>query len=255
MKEEYPAVSVVIVTYNSESNIDQCLKSLADTNYPSYEVIIADNKSTDRSLEIISNYAHSCTILKNEDNYGFAGGVNRAVTVAKGEYLVLLNPDCFVTPDWLTHLITPLKLRCVGATGATLLYPETQIIQSAGGSINSFGFTRHYGYRNPYRSDDKNRAVEYVTGAALATKKELFSTVGGFDEEYYPVYFEEIDYCRLLRNIGYHILYVPKAVVYHAESQSVTLNSDNYFYWYHRGRLRFISKQINGWVDQIVGYF
>ena len=243
MHHNHPLASIIVVTFNSEAFIERCLESLSQTTYSNYEVVLVDNNSSDTTREILSHYSQTYTILKNDENYGFAGGVNRGVAIAKGEYIVLLNPDCVVTPDWLRHLLQPLRFGCVGATGASLLYPDGDVVQSAGGSVNNLGFTKHYHYGETFNPKSKILSVDYVTGAAFATKRDLLEHAGGLDENYYPVYFEETDYCSLLRVAGYHILYVPQAIVYHAESQSVELFSDNYYYWYHSGRLRYVLKQ------------
>lgn len=235
--------SIVIVTFNSGRYIKKCIDSIKLSRHERYEVIIVDNASEDNTLEIVINNFPSVKLLKSAKNLGFAGGVNLGLKEARGDVIVLLNPDTIVTNNWLKELINPLEDQSAGVTGSKILYPDKKTIQSAGGYIDNNGLTHHYGYREKdSKRFNTEKQVDYVTGASMAFRKELINEIGYFDPEYFPAYYEETDFCYRVKKKGYKIIYVPRSAVIHLESKSSKLGSYNYFYWFHRNRLRFVLK-------------
>ena len=241
-------ISVIILTYNSEKFIEECLKSLEDDGYDNKEVIVVDNASIDRTREIVEKYIpHSRMNIKyiqNEINRGCCGGNNDGFLTSKGEIVIFLNPDTIVTRGWINELIQPmLEDEKVGVTGCKILYPDRKTIQHCGGIIRPNGFTDHIGNRGEDKGQyDEIREVDYVTGAAIAVRRNVFEELDGLDMDYFPAYFEETDFCVRARKKGYKILYVPKAVIIHYESASLTVYSPKFHTAYAKARVKFLFK-------------
>lgn len=246
-------VSIVIVTFNSERVIDACLASLfSNTVDPDWEAVLLDNASGDGTVSAIQRFLDSrsreergrVALVRSESNLGFAGGCNRAAGLSGGDVLIFLNPDTLLGKDWSSPLSRRLREDpSVGVIGPKILFPDGMTIQSAGGRVFENGFTEHHGYGEPDDGRwDEERDVDYAPGACLGIRRDLFEKCRGFDEGYYPAYFEETDLCAKARKLGYRVLYLPSSRVFHLGGHSTGNLSYNYFYWYHRHRLRYVLK-------------
>ena len=247
-EKNHPLVSVIVLTYNSEQFIGNCLAALAASMYKPFEVIVPDNASRDNTIgvasEACSRLGLNARIIPLATNEGCAGGNNRGAEHAAGEVLVFLNPDTEVDPDFLEHLVAPLWVdHSIGITGAKMFYPGRKIIQHAGGLVTPIGHTSHIGAHLPDDGRyDQQRDVDYVTGAGFAIRRELFAALEGLDEEYYPAYFEETDMCYRARAAGYRITYVPSAVLIHHESVSLGIDSKSFVRMFMVMRIRYCIK-------------
>jgi O-antigen biosynthesis protein len=243
-----PLVSVIVLTYNSERFIGNCLTSLAASKYKPFEVIVPDNASRDNTIgtasQVCSRLGLNARLILLARNEGCAGGNNRGAAHATGEVLVFLNPDTEVDPDFVGNLAAPLLAdRSIGITGAKMFYPGRKMIQHAGGLVTPIGHTSHIGaHRLDDGSYDQQRDVDYVTGAGFAIRRELFEALEGLDEEYYPAYFEETDMCYRARAAGYRITYVPSAVLIHHESVSLGIDSESFVRMFMVMRIRYCIK-------------
>ncbi len=237
-------ISVIIASLNGEKVLPLCLSALAKTDYATFETIVVDNGSKDRTSEIVRERFPDVRLLRAPRNLGFAGGNNLGLKVATGNLLILLNDDTEVMPDWLRALETALHRHPrAGILGCKLLYTDGKTIQHAGGIIEPNGLTHHVGAGEIDSGKyDTERQYPYVTGAAFGITREVYNRLGGLDEGYFPIYFEEIDYCHNARRLGYECLYVPSAVVYHYESRTTKSWSSGFLYKYHKNRLRFLLK-------------
>jgi len=236
-------VSVIILNYNGERFISCCLDSVLADDYQPKEILLVDNASNDKSVAMAFEYQDKITIVQNAENFGFPKGCNLGIRVARGDIIVLLNVDTEVREGWLTELIKPmLHDPQVGLTGSKLLFPDSDLIQFAGGTMEPNGLTQHRGYGQLDNGDyDESKEVEYLTGASVAIRRSVFNRLGLLDEGF-PLYFEDIDFSNRARQAGYKILYQPSSVVYHFETYGTKKNSFKYYYKYHRGRLRFVLK-------------
>ncbi|NLE45502.1 MAG: glycosyltransferase family 2 protein [Chloroflexi bacterium] len=238
------SASVIIINWNGASHIDTCLRALQSEATNSDEIIVVDNASTDHSVEFVRTYFSAIRLVCNEANLGYAGGANVGLRAARGDVLVLLNPDVEVRSGWLDAVKAGLEPGDVGVVGCKLLYPGGNVIQHAGGILKRpLGLSDHYGYgRIDVGQFDTVRDVDFVTGAAFALRRDLLESVGFFDDAFYPAYSEEVDYCLRVREAGYRVLYVPTAVAIHHEYSSVGGNSSQYYQFFHRNRLRLMFK-------------
>ena len=219
---EQPEVSIVIPVYNQIGYTYACLVSiLENTKDVSYEIIIADDVSTD-ATEHISRYAEGVTVSRNETNQGFLRNCNQAAKKARGRYIMFLNNDTRVTEGWLTALVNLIRSDdSIGMTGSKLVYPDGRL-QEAGGIIWSDGSGWNYG-----RLDDPDKPqynyvkdVDYISGAAILIRRSLWEQIGGFDERYAQAYCEDSDLAFEVRKAGYRVVYQPLSKVIHYEGIS-----------------------------------
>ena len=224
-----------------------CLRSVYQSDWPNLEVIVVDNGSADRTSEVTRSEAPEAIVIRAERNLGFAGGNNLGLERAKGELLVLLNDDCEPHPGWLKALVQSAdELPDWGILGCKLLYPGGEIIQHAGGLIEANALTKHVGYgeRDEGQHNRRTRCA-YVTGAAFAIRRETMERIGLLDADFFPIYFEEIDFCFRAERAGYGSYYVPGAEVIHHESMTTKRLSYGFLCKYHKNRLRFMARNFD----------
>jgi GT2 family glycosyltransferase len=242
-----PLVSIVILMWNSAEFIERCLESLSWQTYGNREIIVLDNASSDDSLSRAKNSPHSSIVKKfiaNEKNLGCAGGNNAGWRASSGGIVVFLNPDIVADKNWLENLVSVLGSDPKAAiAGCKLYYPNSRIIQHAGGRLHPNAMSEHYGAGEEDSGQyDEMRDVDYVTGAAMAVKREFLEEAGGFDEIYFPAYYEETDLCYRAHKKGRRVLYVPRAVAYHYESAGLSRLSRSFYEMYYTMRIRFVVK-------------
>jgi GT2 family glycosyltransferase len=236
--------SVIVLSWNGMAYLADCLDAVLSQEYPDFEVIVVDNASIDGSADFVEEQYPGLRLIRNDRNLGFAGGNNVGLQAATGDVLVLLNQDTVVQSGWLEALMEAFSEREVGVAGCKLLYPDGQIIQHAGGYFDwPIGLAYHYGCDEEDQGQyDQSRVVEYVTAAAMGIRRTVLEDVGYLDEDFFPGYFEDLDFCRRVQEAGYRVLYLPRATVIHYQSRSFSRTLRGKPYLVFRGRFRFIFK-------------
>lgn len=221
-RPEQPKVSIVIPVYNQIAYTYACLVSILEyTNDVSYEVIIADDVSTDATAHL-SEFAEGLVICRNSSNQGFLRNCNQAARSAKGEYIMFLNNDTQVTEGWLSSLVTLIESdESIGMVGSKLVYPDGRL-QEAGGIIWSDGSGWNYGRLDQPDKPEYNyvKDVDYISGAAILLPVRLWDQIGGFDTRFAPAYCEDSDLAFEVRKAGYRVVYQPLSKVIHFEGIS-----------------------------------
>ncbi len=219
---EKPIVSIIIPVYNNFGFTYNCLKSIFyHTCDIDYEVIVADDASTDHTI-CLGSVVKGIRIIRNQSNMLFLQNCNQAAGHAKGKYLLFLNNDTQVQYNWLKPLVYLLEKRQdIGMAGSKLLYPDGRI-QEAGGIIWRDGTAANYGRGNAPDMPEYNyvREVDYITGASIIIRKRLWDEIGGFDRRYMPAYCEDSDFAMEVRKHGKKVMYQPASVVVHFEGVS-----------------------------------
>ena len=239
-----PLVDVIVLNWNARLYLPECLSSLLASSYFNNTINLVDNDSDDDSVAYVSRHFPNVNIIEAGENIGFARGNNLGLRQTNAPFVVLLNPDVFVTPAWLEKIIMPLQQSAdVGIVGSKLYYPDGQTIQHAGGYLTPpRALPGHYGVGEVDAGlYDGQRDVEYVIGAAMALRRDMLDQIGLLDETFF-LYFEDADLCYRARAAGYRVIYEPKAVAIHMESATTVKGSPDYLHQFHRGRWLFMSK-------------
>ena len=218
----FPLVSIVIPCYNQIEYTYNCLVSIKEyTTDVDYEIIIADDLSTDATSEL-EKFVTGVTIVRPEKNQGFLLNCNGAAAKARGKYILFLNNDTTVTEGWLSSLVDLMhRDKTVGMCGSKLVFPDGKL-QEAGGIIWSDGSGWNYGRNDDPEDHQYNyvRDVDYISGAAILIRTELWKKIGGFDTRYVPAYCEDSDLAFEVRKAGYRVVYQPLSKVVHYEGVS-----------------------------------
>lgn len=218
------SVTIIILTWNKIQFTKYCLYYLYKyTNYPNWDLIVVDNGSTDETQQFLKKFQRThenCQIILNSRNLGFAKGNNQGIKQAKGQYIVFLNNDVFVTANWLIELVNCSKSDPnVGIVGTKLIYPQNRRIQHAGVVFSLRGKPFHV-YRNQKSTDKQvniQKSYNAVTAACMLVKRNLIEELGGFDERFKIGGYEDVDLCLRARLKKYIILYCPKSEMLHYE--------------------------------------
>jgi GT2 family glycosyltransferase len=219
MEERY-LVSVMILNQNGKNVLKECLQSLLPHIPEAVEVLVVDNGSTDGSQMMVEQEFPRARLVAHEVNLGFSRGYNAAVPFARGRFLIFLNNDMTVERGWLEPLIHPLLAEPdVGATGPLVVLQGLGLIEHAGAYVKFWTGASPYGFgQNPAEWTGRSCFEPfYVSGGAMAVRKELFQRLGGFDENMWA-YYEDLDLCWRIRLAGYRIKCCPKSIVYHRYS-------------------------------------
>lgn len=241
-----PSASIVVVSYNTAAHIEACLLSLLELHYPGQiEIIVVDNASTDGSVELVRKRFPDVELVELPDNKGFAGGASVGMYMASGDIVATVNPDVKLHPNWLRAVAETLAPPTVGIVGSKIFYPDGKTIQHAGGTIDyPLATTDHIGRGQPDSPEYSHpRVVQFVTGAAMAMRRDVGHALGFFDDEYYPVFYEDVDLCWRANKEGLKTIYQPKAIAYHKESITYDRESSLYYSYFHANRLRFVVKR------------
>lgn len=236
--------SVIVLVWNGEQFIDACLSALLAQDMPA-QVIVVDNASTDGSVACIEKFLPRVQLIRSDYNLGFAVGNNVGARAATGDVIVLLNQDTVVQPGWLRAIVETFADDTIGVVGCKAWYPDGKTLQHAGAFVRpDDAFAFHVGQGELDHGQYDNRAdIEYVTGSALAMRRQVWDKLGGLDELFSPAFYEEIDLCFRARRAGYRVVLQPRARLIHYETTTLPASSRARGLAFHRNRVRFITRQ------------
>jgi GT2 family glycosyltransferase len=217
-----PTITVVIPAFNKWDVTRRCLESLVRCD-PEVElhVVVVDDASSDETAASVA-VLPGIDLVRNGVNAGFVDSCNRGALLARAPYLLFLNNDTEVTANSLRALVQRMESDArIGIAGSKLVYPDGRL-QEAGGIIWSDASGWNYGRTDsPLRPEyNFTRDVDYVSGAALMVRSDLFRSLGGFDRRFAPGYYEDADLCFAVRALGHRVVYEPRSVVTHYEGLS-----------------------------------
>ncbi len=208
-------VAVVIVNFNGERLLPECLAALAAQTLEPAEVLVADNGSRDGSLALLRAHHPGVGVLELGRNHGFAGGANRGVAATSAPWVCVLNSDATPAPDWLERLTAAPRTARTWALGSVLVSASKGLIESAGDQYDPAGFAYKL-LRDRPLSDlpAEPYAVFAAPGAAPVFRRDVFDALGGYEERFF-LYYEDVDLAFRAVLAGYHALLVPDAHVTH----------------------------------------
>ncbi len=222
-------LSIIVVSFNTKELLEKCLTSIFKfLKGVNFEVIVVDNASTDGSAQVAKSFK-SVRVIENKKNLGFGTANNQGAKVATGKWLFFFNSDAYFTDNSLPELLQRLEKDAkIGAAGPLILNPDRSIQQSVGFFPHlpqvfywmSFLDDLPRGdLLKPYHVDHdrfykRERQVDWVTGAAMFVRRDVFESLGGFDEKIF-LYGEDVDLCYRIKKVGFKVIFSPAAIVIH----------------------------------------
>ena len=225
-------VAAVVVTYNSSRQIAACIASLAGAVRP----VVVDNASSDETCAVVEREHPGTLLIRNQENRGFAAAVNQGVAASDEPLVLLLNPDARLTTP-IDALVEACRAPGVGAAAGRLLDERSR--PQLGFNVRAFptaatlafetlGWNRLWAsnpvnrrYRLPAFNADEEQDVEQPAGAFLMVRRDALEAIGHLDEQFHPLWFEDVDLCRRLHDAGYRIRYVPSCAARHQGAHSL----------------------------------
>jgi len=255
-----PLVSVVIVTFESEDDIGECIRSIVTSDI-ALEIIVIDNASSDRTTEEVSRFASNnpcCRLIRNRENVGFARAVNQGISVARGEYFLVMNPDCTLQPDTVRTALTVIQASPDAALAGCMLV-NIDGTEQAGARryfptpwralvrvlrLNRFALLHprfHCFLMNREPVPSHPVEVEAISGAFMLARRSAIEQVGMLDEGYF-MHCEDLDWCVRFGQAGWKVLFVPQAQAVHKRGRSSRSRPIKVELYKHRGMIRYYRK-------------
>ena len=253
--------TAILVTYNSGATIGACLEALAREDC---EIIVVDNASQDDTVQRVEDFVvwHELRLLANDSNLGFAAAVNQGAHEASGDVLLLLNPDAIAEAGAVKALMQCMEANHAVAAGGALLRADGRPargfafrrLPTLGALLCEIMLINQLWPQNPanrsYRCLDadysRQQEIEQPAGACFAISREAWNAVGGLDDNFFPVWFDDVDLCKRLHDHGTRIVYCPAARFHHSGAHSVGQMSfrDKQLFWYSN-MLRYARKHFS----------
>ncbi len=233
-----PRICVIIVNWNGGHYLQRCLTQLSQQSYQPHEVIVLDNASSDGSPQMVAAQFPNVRLIEAGSNLGFAAGNNLAVCHASKDcdWIALLNPDAFPAPDWLQALVNAVQeYRDCAMFGSRLIDANTSILlDGIGDAYHLSGLVWREAHGKPMTANTlQGKEIFSCCAAAALYRRDVFETLGGFDENYF-CYVEDVDLGFRYRLLGHRIRYIPDSIVYHIGSALTGRASDFSIYHGHR---------------------
>lgn len=246
-------VSIIIVSWNALELLKRCLPSVVATDFEGFEIILADNASTDGSAEWVRETFPTVRIVRYSENWGFARGNNEAVIHAQGDLIVLLNNDVEVPAGWLTPIADRFdRVDELGAAQPKLHQFDArdtfEYSGAAGGFLDRWGYPFARGrlfdaLEKDTGQYDEEREIFWASGTCLAVRKEVWEQTGGLEETFF-MHMEEIDLCWRIRRAGWSIECVTESEVYHIGGGSLPAGSPRKTYLNFRNNLLMLYRNL-----------
>jgi hypothetical protein len=233
---ENPLVSVIVLNYNAGELLLNCIESIKKSAYKNLEIIVVDNISTDKSQKTCKEKYPDIRLIQNDENFGYCEGNNIGIREAKGDYIIILNPDTIVESNWIEELISAYNKFGEGLYQPKILsLDKTEILQSTGNMLHifGFGFAKDKG-KNDNLVETDIKKIGYASGTCLFTSRNVLEKVGLLDSFLF-LYHDDLDLGWRASQIGINSYYVPKSKIYHVESYSLKWSAKK-FYWLERNR-------------------
>jgi N-acetylglucosaminyl-diphospho-decaprenol L-rhamnosyltransferase len=237
--------AAVVVTYNSEDVVESCVTSCLEACLVLTDIVVVDNASTDRTVERAR--AMGVNVIANPENRGFSAAVNQGFHATNADLVLIMNPDVRIASS-----LNPLAASALehGVAGGRLTddqgrtqqgftirrFPTPTVLVLELLGINRLWRTNPWNREYRYLDRDLSRSgpTEQPAGAFLMVRRDVWATLGGFDESFWPIWFEDVDFCRRAATAGFSIQYVPETQAVHSGGHSIKKidGSSRQLYWY-----------------------
>ncbi len=227
--------SIIVLNYNAGDLLIDCVESIYKTLLCKFEVIVVDNVSTDNSHKKCKEKFPQIRLVENEENLGYCEGNNVGIRKANGEFVVILNPDTKVEPNWLNELVIAYKKNGDGLYQPKILAFENNIFESAGNMLQVFGFGYPKGRgEKDIGQYDIPKDIVYASGACLFTSIKVLKNIGSFDPFLF-LYHDDLELGWRAAQQNIKSYYVPKATIHHLASYNLKWSAQKFF-WLERNR-------------------
>jgi len=248
------SVSIVILNWNGEKFLEQFLPALVQhSQLPGVEIVVADNNSSDDSVEFLARTYPDIRCIRLDENFGFSGGYNRALEQLDSACFLLLNSDIEVTPGWLDPMIEEMD----GDEGIAACTPKIKDFKkrthfeyagAAGGYVDRYGYPFCRGRIFDQLEEDRGQyddptKVFWGSGACLLVRADIYRKAGGLDDRFFA-HMEEIDLCWRIQRMGYRIQYVPQSTVYHVGGGTLSRGNPKKTFLNFRNNLLLLYKNL-----------
>ena len=238
-REKNSQVSIIVVNWNGERFLKDCLAALTHQSYSNREIILVDNGSSDNSVGFVEENFPEVKIVALTANKGFTGGNAAGLAIATGAYIALVNNDARVDNAWLERLLqTMLQDRTIGICAPKLIFENTQAVNSAGDGLTTAGVGFNRGLGGNSLDFNVPELVFGACGAAVLYRRRMLDEIGFLDENFF-LYDEDTDLNFRAQLAGWKCVYVPTAVAYHVANATSRRLSDLHVY-YHTRNLEFV---------------
>jgi GT2 family glycosyltransferase len=250
-----PHVGIVILNWNGKNWLEKFLPLVMASTYENKKIIVADNASTDDSVDFVKRNFPTIEIILNPTNEGFAKGYNTALTHVKADIFVLLNSDVAVTPNWIEPIVTLMQSdHTIAACQPKVLSYDNkakfEYAGAAGGYIDKYGYPLARGRVFDFCEHDEgqyntNEPIFWASGAALFIQSKVYHKLNGLDEDFFA-HQEEIDLCWRVQLLGYKVFVCTASTVFHVGGGTLQQGSVKKTYLNFRNNLMMISKNLSG---------
>lgn len=223
--------SIIVVNFNGEKIIEACLNNLLQSTYKDYEIIVVDNNSTDKSIEILNKYIYKIKLIRLKENKGFTGGNIEGLKYAAGEIIVLVNNDVEVDAFWLEKLIKPIiDSKDIGICASKMIVYGTNTIDSAGDGCTTTARGYKLGEGKLQSEFMKSKYVFGACGGAVAYRRKMLNEIGFFDDDFFLIH-EDTDLNFRAQLAGWKCYFVYDAIVYHKVRTTIGTMSNLAIYY------------------------
>lgn len=262
-------LSIIIVTWNSQKFIGDCLESIFLQTGVSFGIFVVDNNSSDETCDTVKRGFPQVNLICNQQNLGYAKANNQALKLAKGEFTLFLNPDTKLCSDVLRKMLDFMRQNSdVAALGPKLLNPDSTIQPSCRefpkystliwefiGLSRLFPKSRIFGaWKMGYFNHQEIREVDQPMGSALLVRREVLDGLGFLDENF-PVFFNDVDLCYRIKKANKKIIFYPEAEIFHYKGKSVEMVKPEMIILSHLAFYRFFKKYKKGVLRQLLNLF
>ena len=261
-------ISTIIITWNSQEFIKECLDSIFSQKGVSFEVLVVDNNSSDKTCKIIKKDFPQVNLICNQKNLGYAKANNQALRLTNGEFILFLNPDTKLYSDTLNKMLDSMQEnKDIAVLGPQLLnldktiqpscreFPKySTLIWEFTGLSRLFPKSKIFGaWRMGYFHHQKIREVDQPMGSAFLVRKEVLDKLGFLDEDF-PIFFNDVDLCYRIKKAGKKIIFYPEAKIFHYKGKSIEIVRPEMIILSHLAFMRFFKKYKRGILNQILNY-
>jgi len=238
-KNNFPKVSIIFSNFNGGIEPIECLESIRKLTYPQekIEVIVVDNGSTDGSREQIEKEFPKVKLIKLKKEIGLSASINLGIKRSRGSYILVGNDDIVFEKNSITKMVEYLENhQDIGVLGGKVFYKDRP--KTLTDFVSGFNF-----YLGSIQKPKKKSDILWLQSCSVMIPKRVFDDIGFFDEGFYPLYFDDFDFCLRAKRAGYRLAHNPEAIFWHGYGKTTKkFQSSKFYFWWQKNKIRFMFK-------------